>query len=117
MISQFSSQNHGDLQEQRSSFKICLCFFNFFLKITATLHLEAKILSQKKPKSQIKFLMPQKHRFAAHQCTCCGTLVCRGTAVGKHWYILCIYSIYISQSYPIGRLSIILRLKIEQSSL
>ena len=32
-----------------------------------------------------KFLMSQGHRFAAYQCTCCGTLVCRGTAVGNHW--------------------------------
>ena len=50
----------------------------------AVLHLEAKKLSQKKPKSQTKFLMPKEHRFAGHQCSCCGTLVCRGTAVGNH---------------------------------
>ena len=50
----------------------------------ATLHLEAKVLSQKKPKSQTKFLMPQGHRFAARQCTCCDTLACRGTEVGNH---------------------------------
>ena len=43
----------------------------------AVLHLEAKKLSQKKPKSQTKFSMPKEHRFAGHQCSCCGTLVCR----------------------------------------
>ena len=50
----------------------------FSPKIMATLHLETKILSQ------TKFLMLQGHRFAAHQCTCCGTLVCCGTEVGNH---------------------------------
>ena len=49
-----------------------------------TLHMKAKNLSQNMPKSKTKFLMPHGHRLVAHQCTCCGTSVCRGTAVGNH---------------------------------
>ena len=45
--------------------------------------------------------MPQGHRFAAHQCTCCGALVCRGTAVGNHWSRIYCANINFSSLYEI----------------
>ena len=42
--------------------------------------LESQKIKPKQAKKPRKFLMPQGHCFAAHQCTCCGT------AVGNHFF-------------------------------